>query len=79
MGLADDLLKPAPRKGPECSVAKLLARLDKKDADALRTVLAMNQDEMPTGAIHTRLADAGFSIGQETLRRHRRHGCTCPI
>ena len=82
MGLAEELLQPSNvRKGTRCGVVMVLASLDASDpeaADALRVVLAMPLEEMPSTVIEKRLRAAGCDVSTSTIQRHRRKACACP-
>lgn len=78
MGLADDLLAPAPgRGGPQCTIGHLFDTLDTADAEALRTVLALDMHTMPNTVIARRLTDAGHKVQPGVVGRHRRGECAC--
>jgi GTP-sensing pleiotropic transcriptional regulator CodY len=71
-----DAEKAAARKGPPCSFEAIFARLDKADADALTAYLA-DRENITTTVILRALQAEGFSIGQNTVQRHRKGICTC--
>lgn len=76
MSLADRLSEQEViRKGPPCTVAAIIARLDDRDRDAL---LAALWDKMVTlRKIHSDLIAEGFAVSVQTLSRHRRGDCAC--
>ena len=75
MGIFDGIEDEAQRRGPECGVSLLRAKLDKADAAALERVLA--DHSIPGTLIKKRLAAAGHTIGHDTVQRHRRGACGC--
>lgn len=81
MGLAEQLLAPSDmRRGSRCSVAATLIQLDKADpkvAEALRAVLAMPQEQMPSTVIERRLENTEYALSASTIQRHRRGACAC--
>ena len=81
MGLAEQLLAPSDmRKGSRCAVAAVLIDLDKTDpkgAEALRAVLAMSQEQMPSTVIERRLRAAEHVVSATSIQRHRRGACAC--
>lgn len=60
------------KRGPKCSVGKLLAKSSSEDRAALQDALAADPDEWPTVAIAR-----AIQIGAHTVRRHRRGDCSC--
>lgn len=62
------------RKGPLCSVAVILSRLDKEDAAALKVAL---ESDTPNSFIVRALESIGQKVKAETVARHRRGGCNC--
>lgn len=77
MSLRDtlDAEKAAARKGPPCTFAGIFDRLDKADAEALRSYLA--DGSVTTTVILRALQAEGFSVGQNTVQRHRKGICAC--
>lgn len=78
MGLADDLLKPAPGGGGgRCSVVGLLAVLTDKEQAAFEEALAKPPTQMPSTVIAERLQAHGHDISASSIQRHRRGACLC--
>lgn len=63
------------KKGPTCSVRRLLDELSKDDAEALREALA--DPKVPGTAIERALLKEGHRMGSYNIQRHRRGMCTC--
>lgn len=82
MGLAARLATPPKRTtGPTCSVGRLLARLNKADAEALTgAMLAKNADGSwlwHEGDIEAEIKAEGESVGKGSVGKHRREQCGC--
>jgi hypothetical protein len=82
MGLADRLATPPKRTtGPTCSVGRLLARLDKADADALNAaMLAKSADGSwvwPETNLEAEIKAEGETVGAGSVGKHRRKQCGC--
>lgn len=74
MGIFDGI-EDEVRRGPECRVVLLRARLDKDDLEAFDRVLG--DATIPATLIARRLTAAGHMIKDESLARHRRGACAC--
>lgn len=80
--LADALgtLQP-PKWGVPCPVASVLNSPDLDDEDRAALVALIEaprgKDRVPTVGIVRLLRDAGFSISDNGLGRHRRRECRC--
>ena len=61
-------------KGPKCSVCLLIASLPESDAAAFQTALDDPTFQL-TSIMRAMEAEKLPRIGQQTLRRHRRHEC----
>lgn len=61
--------KPAPYR-PPCKVCKYLATLSPAHAEALRNVLGP-QSGWTHQQITDKLAELGFPVAEETIRKHR--------
>lgn len=74
--LLDDLAAPAPtRKGPTCTVGRLLTTLSPIERDRLQAAL---DDPDWTSAHLTRvLGKHGTRMAPQTIQRHRRGECLC--
>lgn len=64
------------RKGPLCSVARILSEMPEVDAADLDTAFA-DRLKYSNKAIFTVLRARGFDICQTTIARHRRGECAC--
>lgn len=84
MGILDEVREEqrGRRKGTECSVGKLLARMDAKDAAELQE--ALEDDDITSASIAAVLHRRGFEdVKYQALQRHRRdkskaNSCACP-
>lgn len=82
MGLVDDLKLVATKKGPDCSVARLLDNLGKDEATAVMQII--DDPEGSLAGLSKVLSGYGYQINAKTLRRHRyrgdasKDGCKCP-
>ena len=68
--------QPATRKGPRCSVAIMLLKMDPTDREAV--IAAFNNDALRSKFIAQQLTKNGWLIHGHTIARHRRKDCTCP-
>ena len=75
LAAALDAEKAAARKGPPCTFAGIFDKLDKADADALTAYLA--DGSVTTTVILRALQAEGYSVGQNTVQRHRKGICAC--
>ena len=60
---------------PRCTVAVVQEKIDAEDRAALGTVLA--HEDVTSSKIAEALRDAGHSISNDNIRRHRRGECKC--
>ena len=75
LSLSDLIAAEAKRPGTKCSFIHIFKTLDKADRATLEAALA---DESVTGAsLHRALLRAGFTLGKDTVRRHRSGECSC--
>lgn len=69
------------KPGPRCTVADLLPKMDKEDADDLLAYLA--REDVHATTIAEQVSAIGYDVSVEALRHHRkrmRHrtgGCSC--
>lgn len=63
------------RKGPLCTVARILSDMPEVDAVDLDT--AFRDDKYSNKAIFMVLRARGFEVSQTTVARHRRGECAC--
>ena len=69
---------PRPQHGYPCSVGALLAQLKGTELDALRTMLGTPQQRgWPASEIYTALTEEGYTVGLQTINRHRGGKCRC--
>ena len=83
MSLAQALAAQVPKKGPDCSVATILASLPPDDAKLLTDTLAAPQTIWPHASIARALGDEAqmgehaVKVLPSTIGRHRKGDCTC--
>jgi len=77
VGLLDELAQDnyRPAKGPRCSVADLMERLDKKTLATFQAALA--NPAAPASHIADALDEMGYFMAGDTIRRHRKGRCRC--
>jgi hypothetical protein len=81
VSLLDDLKNVSVVKGPQCSVARMLAALEPNESKAVLT--AIDDPETSLSVLSKVLGKYGYSINSKTLRRHRNRGnpgsdgCAC--
>lgn len=63
------------RRGSNCGVRLVLEQLSPEDANDLRAAIA--NDGITLSVIGKVLRDAGYKIGDDALRRHKRQVCAC--
>lgn len=61
--------------GPKCSIRTVLTKLNPEDHTELTQ--ALQTDHIPSAAIARALKAEGHNIGESTVARHRKHGCSC--
>jgi Trk K+ transport system NAD-binding subunit len=66
---------PKVRKGPRCTIAKVLERMESTDRDAF--IAALNNDELQAPFIARTLTDHGWPMTHTIVARHRRKDCQC--
>lgn len=74
MGLLDGL-EPHKKSRP-CRVRTVLAELDKKDADILRTALK-SPDLWPSRTLSNALKIRGVLLSDNAVTNHRKGACSC--
>lgn len=81
MALSDRLLnKPETIHGKPCSVGVLLTTLEGNDLDALRTMLGTPERRgWSEGDIYDALTAEGYSVGRQSINRHRGGRCRCRV
>lgn len=80
MALADRLANPPkPMHGTPCSVGALLEKLAGDERAALETMLGTPEQRSPwsASAVHDALAGEGYTVGLQTIGRHRGGKCRC--
>lgn len=77
MGFAQTLAQESkPRRGPACSVGRLLETLAPKDAKQVTAAIA-DSNVMLAAISRAIKSEFGVSIGSGTIGRHRKHECSC--
>lgn len=76
MALKDQLNQPKKSMhGTPCSVGALLDELDGEELDALNAMLyTLGWD---AGRIYDALRDEGYTVGRQSINRHRGGRCRC--
>lgn len=79
MALADRITAPpAPMHGTPCSVGTLLDTLEGDELDALKTMLGTREQRgWSQDAIYDALTSEGYSVGRQSINRHRGGKCRC--
>lgn len=77
MALADRVTKPAPTTvhGLPCSIGALLERLAGDELAALNTMLF--DLGWNAGQVYDALRDEGYTVGRQSINRHRGQKCRC--
>lgn len=74
MSLREQLGKAQPtRRGPKCSICKLLVDLPEDDLVALKEAL---ESRLPSTVIQRAIIADGHQIGRGSVGRHRRGDCS---
>lgn len=70
---------PERRHGLPCSVGQLLNTLEGPELEALITMLGdpEKRDGWSAGDIYKALTDEGYTVGYQTIGRHRGGKCRC--
>jgi hypothetical protein len=83
MGLLDEVKEEqlGRRRGGECSVGKMMRRMDRKDAAELTA--ALEDEDITAASIAAVLQRRGFDVKYQAIQRHRRdksraNACACP-
>lgn len=78
MALADMMQPPAKGPGLPCSVGALLNTLDGDELAALQTMLGTPERPGWTASqVYQALTAEGYSVGYQTINRHRGGNCRC--
>jgi len=81
MALTDKLTNPpqAPQHGLPCSIGELLKRLNAgRQTDELDALHAMLYElKWDAGRIYDALRDEGYTVGRQSINRHRGQKCRC--
>jgi hypothetical protein len=77
MALADRVTKPAPvaQHGLPCSIGSLIDQLDGAELAALNTMLY--DLGWNAGQVYDALRDEGYTVGRQSINRHRGQKCRC--
>lgn len=66
---------PAPTHGTPCSIGALLDTLEEAERAALKAMLydlGWNATQ-----VYDALRDEGYTVGRQSINRHRREACRC--
>lgn len=81
MSLAQRLANASPRgQGLPCPIAVAMRKLDREDAEALRSVLEVAMGApgwLSSPAILEELEAEGFNMHVSSVQKHRRRQCRC--
>ena len=77
MALADKIASPPPRTthGLPCSIGSLIDQLDGDELAALNTMLY--DLGWNAGQVYDALRDEGYTVGRQSINRHRGRKCRC--
>lgn len=77
LGLLDEIAAASMshRKGPLCTVARIMAEMSEIDATDLDT--AFKDPKYSNKSIFMVLRGRGYDVAQTTVARHRRGECAC--
>lgn len=77
MALSDRVSKPpaATQHGLPCSIGSLIDQLDGGELDALKAMLY--DLGWNAGQIYDALRDEGYTVGRQSINRHRGRKCRC--
>lgn len=64
-----------PQHGPRCATGRALSKMD--DADRAKMEAAMAAEHIPTSAIVKWCKARELSVGDHSIKRHRRGECAC--
>lgn len=76
MNALDQIISRSQSMARPCLVQQTLNALPDKHGKAFHNLLANPQ--VDTVQIRRRTIEAGFPIGENTIRRHRKGECCCP-
>lgn len=79
MALADRInTTPVRRTGLPCSIGALITQLHGDELAALNTMLGTpEQRGWPAAAIYDALTAEGYTVGRQSINRHRGGSCAC--
>lgn len=77
LGLLEEIevASASHRKGPLCTIARIMAEMPEVDAADLET--AFRESKYSNKAIFMVLRGRGHDVAQTTVARHRRGECAC--
>jgi hypothetical protein len=77
MALSDRIAKPpaATQHGLPCSIGSLVEQLDGAELAALNTMLY--DLGWNAGQVYDALRDEGYTVGRQSINRHRGQKCRC--
>lgn len=73
--ILDEFKASAATSGPSCAMGRILADMTKEDREHTKIALADVTIQSP--AIARVLKNRGHTVGNETVRRHRKGSCSC--
>lgn len=79
MSLADDLngLVNEPVKRLQCSISIMLNAMS-DDSDRAAVTHALTNDAVRASSLARVLRNHGYSVSEQSIRRHRKRDCRCP-
>lgn len=79
MSLTDRINTPPPRRsGLPCSIGTLAGQLDGEELAALNTMLGTPEKRgWSAAAIYDALTAEGYTVGRQSINRHRGGSCGC--
>lgn len=77
MALADKITAPPPatQSGLPCSIGSLISQLEGVELAALNTMLF--ELGWNAGQVYDALRDEGYTVGRQSINRHRGRKCRC--
>lgn len=77
MNVLDEIAAQRVGAGSQCRVRIALSQLPAEVASGYAEAIAMPQEVAQGSAISRALRKRGVELGQHSIQRHRRDGCTC--
>jgi hypothetical protein len=74
--LLEQLEQARPHKGLTCAVAVMLNKIKPEEVEGVRRLI--EDSEKPEAAAWSRVfRNNGYTVSDDSIRRHRRKGCLC--